>query len=121
MQEKRWARVKRSGAHGLRRGAWYLVVNNAKSDLVILDVRKENVPIPRSMVEITTTAPTRWSVVQWEESQRGAQRASESRFGLVYAVCPGCRARQQLRPPDAERMTCEECGEAFDVEWEQVC
>ena len=26
-KERKWARVKRAGAHGMRRGAWYAVLN----------------------------------------------------------------------------------------------
>lgn len=117
---KQWARVKQSGAHGLRRGAWYAVVNNAKPDLVILDVHKHNVPVPRGLVEVSDAKPSRWSVVQWQETDRGAQRVSESELGMIYAVCPACRARAPIEPDDAQAMKCPECGRRFEMDWEKI-
>lgn len=109
LPSRRWARAKQSGAHGLRRGAWYLVVNETSS-LVVLEVRKENVPVPASMVDIRDAKPDAWSVVEWDAHQLGAARASEQNLGLTYAVCANCGERQAIEPPDAGRMTCESCG-----------
>lgn len=121
MAEKKWARAKQSGAHGLRRGAWYLLVNDPGGSLVVINVRKHNVPVPRSMVEITDAPPRRWSVVKWDENQIGAQRASEQEMGMMYGVCPKCGARQQLDPPDAGEMICEMCELEFPVNWDEYC
>ncbi|MGD2136221.1 MAG: TFIIB-type zinc ribbon-containing protein [Gemmatimonadales bacterium] len=121
MPEKKWARAKQSGAHGLRRGAWYMVVNDPGGSLVVLNVRKDNVPVPRSMVVISDEPPDRWSVVRWEETQQGAQRASEQSLGMLYAVCPKCGERQKIDPPDAGEMTCEACGGTFPMNWETTC
>ncbi len=120
MTPKKWARVKQNGAHGLRRGAWYLVVNDKKQDLVIVDVNKKNVPVARTLVELSEDEPARWSVVAWSEADRGAQRASESRFGMMYAVCPNCRARKNI-DDQAASAECPECGGEFDVDWENLC
>ncbi len=86
---EKWARPK-PGAHGLRRGAWYAVVNEMNTAMIVLDVQKNNVPVPRDMLVFSDQAPMKWTVVQWEESQRGAERASEENDGLTYAVCPIC-------------------------------
>jgi hypothetical protein len=59
MPPKKWARVRHSGAHGLRRGAWFVVVNDSHPSLIVLDVRRDNVPVPRSQVELTEAAPAR--------------------------------------------------------------
>lgn len=118
--DPRWARAKRSGAHGLRRGAWYSVVNES-SKLVVIEVRKENVPVPRDMVELSDARPTMWSVVNWDEAQLGARRASETDFGLSYAVCPSCGDRQTIEPPRAESLKCDACGGTFEVDWEHPC
>ena len=120
MTAKKWARVKQDGAHGLRRGAWYPVVNDKKHDLVIVDVNKKNVPVSRILVDLTDDAPSRWSVVAWDAADRGSQRASESRFGLVYGVCPDCRARVSLEE-GTDGATCPECGGEFAVDWDHLC
>lgn len=117
----KWARPKRSGAHGLRRGGWYRVVNDSSPSLVILDVRKTNVPVPRSLLEFSDSPPTKWSVVKWEESQRGARRASEANLGLTYGICPACGQRAPIDPPDATALTCDNCQGTFPVDWEHPC
>ncbi|UCF39636.1 MAG: hypothetical protein JSW43_07750 [Gemmatimonadota bacterium] len=120
MTAKKWARVKQNGAHGLRRGAWYPVVNDKKPDLLIVDVNKKNVPVSRGLVEVSDDAPKRWSVVAWDAADRGSRRASESRYGLVYGVCPACRARVTLEE-QADHATCSECGGEFEVDWDHLC
>ena len=118
---RKWARARGPGAHGLRRGAWYLVVNDTQDNVVILNVRKQNVPVPRSMVEIRSGSPDAWSVVQWQESQRGAVRASQQRLGLRYAVCPACGERAAIEPPQAAELTCSQCRGTFSVDWQRPC
>jgi hypothetical protein len=119
MGTEKWARPK-PGAHGLRRGAWYPVVNEMNSAMVVLDVQKNNVPVPRDMVVVVEEPPRQWTVVQWQESQRGAQRASERNQSLTYAVCPNCRSRNDLQPADAPRLRCQVCDGSYDVDWEHV-
>ena len=118
---RKWARARGPGAHGLRRGAWYLVVNDTQPSVVILNVRKRNVPVPRSMVEIRPESPNTWSVVQWQESQRGAKRAGQEQLGLQYGVCPACGERARLDPPKVAELTCTQCGGTFAVDWERPC
>jgi hypothetical protein len=120
MTAKKWARVKQNGAHGLRRGAWYPVVNDKKQDLVIVDVNKKNVPVSRGLVELREDPPARWSVVAWDAADRGSRRASESRYGLIYGVCPDCRSRLTLEE-GMDSATCKECGGEFEVDWDQLC
>ncbi len=118
---RKWARAKGAGAHGLRRGAWYLVVNDSQPAVVLLNVRKTNVPVPRSMLDISETKPDRWSVVQWQETQRGARRASDHELGLLYAVCPSCGERGAIEPHDATQLTCATCKGTFALDWEHPC
>lgn len=118
---RKWARAKGAGAHGLRRGAWYLVVNDSQQGVVFLDVRKNNVPVPRPMLDISEEKPGKWSVVKWQETQRGARRASEENLGLVYAVCPSCGERGKIEPPDAAQLTCVHCHGTFAIDWEHPC
>ena len=121
MASRKWARAKQSGAHGLRRGAWYLVVNEPSNALVVLSVRKNNVPVPRSMVELSDDEPTKWSVVKWEPHQSGVRRASEQALGLTYGVCPNCAAREPIVSPEVRSLTCGECGHTAEVDWEHSC
>lgn len=121
MQPKKWARVRKTGAHGLRRGAWYPVVNDARPDLVVLDVNKKNIPVPRDLLDVRQQRPALWSVVEWQDRQRGSDRATEANLGSVYAVCPACKARSQLEPADAQHMVCPKCGGDFEVDWVQPC
>ena len=58
-----WARAKRAGAHIMRLGAWYPIVDESKSVLVILNIGGRNAPIPRDLLEITHKEPQRFSVV----------------------------------------------------------
>lgn len=118
---RKWARAKGAGAHALRRGAWYLVVNDSQPAVVFLNVRKNNVPVPRSMLDITEEKPDKWSVVQWQETQRGARRASEQDLGLTYVVCPSCSERGKVESTDATQITCVHCRGTFMVDWDHPC
>ncbi len=120
MTARSWARVLQAGAHGLRRGAWYPVVNVTNRELVLLDVHKANVPVPRTLVELSDHSPDAWSVVQWDGTEPGADRAGELNRGLTYAVCPHCRARAPLGQ-EAERMVCPECTRDAEVDWAHPC
>ncbi len=117
MPEK-WARPK-PGTHGLRRGAWYPVVNEMGNAIVVLDVRKNNVPVHRDMLLVVDGTPEHWTVVEWQESQRGAQRASETDFGMMYGVCPNCSQRARI-DRDTQDMECPECGRRSSIDWENL-
>ena len=59
-----WARAKKSGAHILRRGAWYRVYRQRSDGTLLLEVRKEIVPMNMQFVDLSTDPPTTWSVVR---------------------------------------------------------
>ena len=118
---EQWARVKRLGTHGLRRGAWYPVVNRVTSEMLIVDVAKHNVPVPREAVDLSEARPAAWSVVVWKDRDPGVQRVSTSGFALTYAVCPVCRARAELPGSEATSMTCGACGGEYDFDWDHPC
>ncbi|MGD8727524.1 MAG: hypothetical protein PVH40_07755 [Gemmatimonadales bacterium] len=121
MTAKQWARVKDAAVHGLRRGAWYPVVAEGSSDIIVLNVSTRNVPVPRDLLDLSDEKPSRWSVVQWKPEERGAQRASEVGFGLTYVVCPSCRARARIDATEPELMICPECAGEFEIEWTSRC
>ncbi len=91
--QKKWARVKRAGAHGLRRGAWYVVLTDTKPTIVVLDVNKKAVPVDRTLLEFTTEKPHKWSVVRLDAKDDAPRRPSQAGLGMLYGVCqlPGAR------------------------------
>jgi len=118
MAPMQWARARGAGSHNLRRGAWYPVVNDGGSEIVVLNVYRNNVPVPRSMLILSNERPAAWTIVKWEITQRGAQRASEAGLGMMYGVCPTCGNRAQIEPPGASDLTCPGCGATAQVDWE---
>jgi hypothetical protein len=116
---KRWARVSAAEAHGLRRGAWYAVVNDARP-LVVLDVNKRHRPVNREYLEFREGPPDRWSVVQRNPTDLPAKRASGADLEATYGVCPRCYERSNL--VDGEpRLKCMSCGEDSEVDWSNPC
>lgn len=119
MAERKWARVKKAGAHGLRRGAWYPVLND-RPTIVVLDVAKRAIPMDRSLLDFREAAPDSWSVVQNDPGSTAGRRASESALNWTYGVCPNCRERQNLEP-DTTPVKCTDCGKEARVDWENPC
>ncbi len=120
MAPKAWARVRRAGAHGLRRGAWYAVVNDKKPTIVFLDVNKRNVAVDRTLLEFADVQPYLWSIVVRDPAEPKAQRASQVSLEPTYGVCPNCRTRANL-PPDAERVPCPGCRNEYGIDWAHPC
>ena len=118
---KKWARVKLSGAHNLRRGAWYPVVNDSNPKIVVLDVAKRNVPVPRESVELANDRPDKWSVVKFDADKPVPARISHEHLPLTYAVCPRCRARSVEVYDETAMLTCGECGKEAPVDWDNPC
>ncbi len=116
----RWARVFREEAHGLRRGAWYPVVGDGESEIVLLDVNKTNRPVNRSSLEFTDEQPKKWSVVSRNPDEQAALRASTAKLGPVYGVCPLCRARMAIAQ-GANEARCPRCKELSEVDWANPC
>src|SRR3989454_5224929 len=88
LQVKGWARVGPSGAHTLRRGAWYPVVRISSSNIVVLDVNRHNVPVDRRFLEIRYHPPERWTIVRCEPRviDRKSTRLNSSHLVISYAV-----------------------------------
>ena len=116
LQAKGWARVGPSGAHTLRRGAWYPVVRISSSNIVVLDVNRKNVPVDKRLLEIRYHPPEGWTVVQCEP--RMLQRVGRL-FPLTYAVCPKCRNRQAFEAQKSE-LTCDRCKSTAPLTWEKL-
>jgi hypothetical protein len=120
MTAKQWARVRRTGAHGLRRGAWYAVVNDSKPTIVFLDVNRKNIPMDRTLLEFREGPPTAWSVVFRRPTEQQPQRANLLPLDLTYGVCPRCRARANVSA-GAQRAPCPSCGGEFPIDWDHPC
>src|SRR2546430_14569352 len=103
LQVKGWARVGPSGAHTLRRGAWYPVVRISSSNIVVLDVNRHNVPGDRRFLEIRYHPPERWTIVRCEP--RVIERLGRI-FPLAGAVCPAWRHRPGIGAP-TDRIECD--------------
>jgi len=119
-KERKWARVKRAGAHGLRRGAWYVVLNENKTNIVVLDVSKKAIPIDRSLLDFTAQKPRKWSVVQLDPQKDATELAGEAGLGPLYGVCPNCAGRANLKPEDTQ-LTCRVCQLLFEIDWSVTC
>jgi len=120
MQPKRWARVRKSGAHGLRRGAWYSVVNDSKPTMVFLDVNRKNVAMDRTLLELRDEPPAMWSVVQHEAGDPPERRPDWVDLEATYGVCPQCRSRSNLASGSASA-GCGQCGGTFPIDWAHPC
>ena len=96
-----WARSRgnRAEGQGLRRGAWYRVVEDTKKNYVVLDVHHVEIRIPRDDLEIRAERPKAWSVVR-----------------EPHLVCPGCHARTVI-PEGGREAKCAECGRSYPIDW----
>ena len=119
-KERKWARVKRARAYGLRRGAWYPVLNEGKSNIVVLDVNKKAIPADRSMFDFTTGKPHKWSVVRLNPEKDAAELAAEAGLGPLYGVCPSCSGRVNLKDGDTQ-VKCRVCELLFEIDWSASC
>jgi hypothetical protein len=101
MRDTQWARSRgnRSERAGLRRGAWYRVVEDDGKPWVVLDVHRVEVRIPREDLELRGERPGTWSVVH-----------------EPHLVCPGCHERRHVAGEPKE-VTCPECSHTYPVDW----
>jgi len=84
---------------GLRRGAWYRVVEAPGKSWLVLDVNRVEVRVPKETLELRNERPALWSVVH-----------------EPHLVCPGCHKRQHVSGRPGE-VKCEECGQKYRVDW----
>jgi hypothetical protein len=96
-----WARSlgDRAEGQGLRRGAWYRLVEDSKKDWVVVDVARVEIRVPKEDLEIRRQAPMSWSVVR-----------------QPHLVCPGCCTRAVI-PEGMKDAKCNECGRVYPIDW----
>jgi len=111
MPELSWARVKTDLHLGLRRGAWYRVIRETGSQ-VILDVDHQPATILREYLEFASVRPDRWTIVERPSDVAGAAAG----WGQSYGVCPHCTHRASLVHPVVEAR-CSKCGGTFLIDW----
>ncbi len=111
MPELSWARVNTDLHLGLRRGAWYRVIRETGSQ-VILDVDHQPATILREYLEFASVRPDRWTIVERPSDVAGAAAG----WGQSYGVCPHCTHRAPLVHPAVEAH-CSKCGGTFLIDW----
>ena len=112
-----WATAKPAGAHIMRLGAWYKIVDERSPTLVVLDIARRNVPVPRDLVEISREAPQRFRVVYRSIEDHNPARGTPEDVGPTYAVCPSSGARVSLTGCP-EHLECPACGQQHPVDWD---
>jgi len=102
MADLGWARSRGEKAEkdGLRRGAWYRVVEDTGKPWVVLDVHHVEIRVPKDDVEVKRDSPKLWSVVH-----------------TPHLVCPGCHQRRHLGSGQPKDVKCLECGNSYSVDW----
>ncbi|HVH09379.1 MAG TPA: hypothetical protein VM736_06250 [Gemmatimonadales bacterium] len=101
MANLKWARSRgnRAEKEGLRRGAWYRVVEEPGQAWLVLDVNQVEIRVGKDDLELRADRPRAWSVVH-----------------EPHLVCPGCHKRQHVTGQPKE-VKCYECGNAYAVDW----
>lgn len=89
----------RAESQGLRRGAWYRIVEDPKKEWVVVDVAAVEIRVPKEDLEIRGQRPTSWSVVR-----------------QPHLVCPGCCTRAII-PEGMKDAKCNECGRVYPIDW----
>jgi hypothetical protein len=112
--QAQWARPRADVNRGLRRGAWYRVLD-VTSQTVTIDVNHTAQTVPREGVEIVTTPPQRWSVVSRPSD---AVRVPVD-WGDWYALCPTCRNRTPIKG-HSPTLRCPRCAGLFQIAWEET-
>ena len=111
-----WARAKTAGAHLMRLGAWYPIVDERHSSIVVLGIARRNVPVPRDLVEITREAPQQFCVVRRSPEDHNPARGTPDDVGSMYVVCPSSGTRVPLAG-EPDQLECPSCGELHPVDW----
>jgi hypothetical protein len=112
--ETQWARPRADVNRGLRRGAWYRVIN-VTPHAVILDVNHNTRTVPREGVDIVDRPPQHWSIVP---RPRDAVHLPAN-WGDRYALCPACRNRTAIKG-HAAMLRCPRCAGLFQIAWDEV-
>jgi hypothetical protein len=112
-----WARARLPGAHIMRLGAWYQIVDEGNPSQIVIDIAGRKIPVDRDLVDVTGEAPQRFGVVYRSVDDRNPACGSPDDVGPTYAVCPASSTRVPLiNQPDY--LECPSCGGVHPVDWE---
>ncbi len=104
---------------GLRRGAWYPVLETAER-FVVLDVNDVQVRFTHERLRFRSARPSAWTVVHLSPAEAAAEAHAHGHPDVEtlrsYLVCPGCHARHHLRDVSQEAR-CGQCGNSYPVDW----
>jgi hypothetical protein len=109
-----WGRLQADVDCALRRGAWYRVMAIGGLEVTV-EVGDRLQSVPRSLLQIVSAPPRRWTVVP-----RPAGAVGMPQEWTRYAVCPSCRERRALPERGRPRsLTCGRCRGAFEIDWSE--
>lgn len=115
-----WVRVGEEGAEGLRRGAWYELLEERPNGSLVVNVHGARVTVDRSRVTVASQKPREWSVVVRVGVLRPTWSNARHSITTTYAVCPACQYRQEVRERPST-LTCDRCAQSFPVDWSETC
>jgi hypothetical protein len=81
---------------------------------VLVDINQRPLPVPRYVLEVVSTPPKEWTIVEAPRQTGRVPRAHQPH----YAVCPSCRERAPIRTK-MNAMRCPRCKQQFDIAWNE--
>ncbi len=111
-----WTIANPRHAAGLRRGAWYPVVEDQLASNVTVEVGPRAVPVARHLLEFRRHQPDRFTVVYRPRGEHNPVAGTPRDVGDPYAVCPNCAERQPLGAR-WEQLECLACRHSGVVAW----
>jgi hypothetical protein len=114
-----WGRVfaaaRLSQSAQTRQGAWYQVVSEGRSRIV-LEVNGKRVDFAKNAVEVRPAKPDKFTVVYRTARDHAPPIPQGSDPGRVYAVCPNCAKRTRLFG-EPQTLLCPACRHEGVIAW----
>ena len=114
-----WGRVfaaaRLSLAPGTRQGAWYRIVSEGRSR-VVLEVNGKCVDMAKAAVEVRPQRPDKFTVVYRSSGEHRPPIPKGTDPGRVYAVCPDCARRTRLFG-EPQTLRCPVCHHEGVIAW----
>ena len=98
-----------------RRGAWYPVVSEGRSRIV-LEVNGKHVDLAKTAVEVRPNRPDKFTVVYRSANDKAPPVEKGADPGRVYAVCPECAKRTRLFG-EPQTLQCPACRHEGVIAW----
>jgi len=114
-----WGRVfaaaRLAQAPETRQGAWYRVVSEGRSRIV-LEVNGKRVDLAKAAVEVRPKRPDKFTVVYRSANNHTPPIPQGTDPGRVYAVCPDCAQRTRLFG-EPQTLQCPVCRHEGVIAW----